>query len=80
MKLVKGWKPIRISQEVYNDVEYRRNQIKTDVEVPPGVMLEYAYLLLLKEKNILDGTSYNTERQRFEQIKRIYGLQEEKIY
>ncbi len=79
MKLVEGWKPIRISQEVYNDVEYRRKQIKTDVEVPPGVMLEYAYLLLLKEKNIIDGEVYGTERQRFEQIKRIYGLQEEKF-
>ena len=79
MKLVEGWKPIRISQEVYNDVEYRRKQIKTDVEVPPGVMLEYAYLLLLKEKNIIDGEVYKTERQRFEQIKRIYGLQEEKF-
>ncbi len=79
MKLVRGWKPIRISQEVYNDVEWRRKQIKTDVEVPPGVMLEYAYLLLLKEKNIIDGEVYKTERQRFEQIKRIYGLQEEKF-
>ncbi len=79
MKLVKGWKPIRISQEVYADVEFRRKQIKTDVEVPPGVMLEYAYLLLLKEKHIMTGDLYKEERQRFEQIKRIYGLQEEKF-
>jgi len=77
MKLVKGWKPIRISQEVYSDVEFRRKQIKTDVEVPPGVMLEYAYLLLLKEKHTMDGDTYKKERQRFEQIKRIYGLQDE---
>jgi len=79
MKLVRGWKPIRISQEVYNDVDFRRNQIKTDVEVPPGVMLEYAYLLLLKEKHIIDGDSYKTERKRFQQIKRIYGLEEERF-
>ena len=79
MKLVKGWKPIRISQEVYKDVEYRRKQVKTDVEVPPGVMLEYAYLLLLKEKHLMIGDSYNEERQRFEQIKRIYGLQDEEF-
>lgn len=77
MKLVRGWKPIRISQEVYKDVEYRRKHIRTDVEVPPGVMLEYAYLLLLKEKHMVDSDLYNEEKQRFEQIKRIYGLQEE---
>lgn len=79
MKLVKGWKPIRISQEVYNDVDFRRKQLRTDVEVPPGVMLEYAYLLLLKEKNIIKGDSYKTERKRFQQIKRIYGLEQEKF-
>ena len=79
MKLVEGWKPIRISQEVYKDVEYRRKQIKTDVEVPPGVMLEYAYLLLLKEKHVMDSDTYKTEIQRFEQIKRIYGLQKEEF-
>jgi len=79
MKLVKGWKPIRISQEVYKDVEYRRKHIKTDVEIPPGVMLEYAYLLLLKEKHIMDSDTYKTEIQRFEQIKRIYGLQREEF-
>ncbi len=80
MKLVKGWRPIRISQEVYSDVDYRRNQVKTDVEVPPGVMLEYAYLLLLKERHTWDNSElYSVEQQRFEQIKRIYGLQEEKF-
>jgi hypothetical protein len=79
MKLVKGWKPIRISQEVYSDVEFRRKHIKTDVEIPPGVMLEYAYLLLLKEKHIMDSDTYKTETQRFEQIKRIYGLQREEF-
>lgn len=78
MKLVEGWKPIRISQEVYADVEYRRKHIETDVGVPPGVMLEYAYLLLLKEKHGLTGV-YKTEGRRFEQIKRIYGLQDEKF-
>jgi len=77
MKLVQGWKPIRISQEVYKDVEYRRKKIKTDVEIPPGVMLEYAYLLLLKGKQDFDDKVYSVEKQRFEQIKRIYGLQDE---
>ena len=79
MKLVRGWKPIRISQEVYKDVEYRRKHIRTDVDIPPGVMLEYAYLLLLKEKYMTDSDLYNEEKQRFEQIKRIYGLQEERF-
>jgi len=79
MKLVKGWKPIRISQEVYGDVEYRRKQIKTDVEVPPGVMLEYAYLLLLKERYGWGSETYSVQQKRFAQIKRIYGLKEEKF-
>lgn len=79
MKLVDGWKPIRISQEVYSDVEYRRKRLYTDVSIPPGVMVEYAYLLLLDEKYDLKDHVYKTEKKRFEQIKRIYGLQDEKF-
>ena len=79
MKLVDGWKPIRISQEVYRDVEFRRKQLYSDVSIPPGVIVEYAYLLLLNEKYNLDDDAYKNEKKRFEQIKRIYGLQDEKF-
>ena len=77
MKLVDGWKPIRISQEVYSDVEFRRKHLCRDVSIPPGVMVEYAYLLLLNGKHDLNDPAYKTEKKRFEQIKRIYGLQDE---
>jgi len=77
MKLVEGWKPIRISQEVYRDVEYRRKELCKDVPIPPGVMVEYAYLLLLSKEYDLDSDGYKQEKKRFEQIKRIYGLQDE---
>ena len=51
MKLVSGWKSIRISQEVYKDVEYRRGKIVEDASVPLGVLIEYAYLKFLFMKH-----------------------------
>ena len=82
MKLVKGWKAIRVSQEVYADVAYRIKEVSKDVTVPPGVFIEYIYLLFLKRKHIMDMKEpgpYSDQVKRLQQIERIYGLSEETV-
>lgn len=81
MKLVSGWKTIRISQEVYRDVQYRRKQMVEDTYIPSGVLLEYAYLkfLFTKHPEVLENDAYSKESKRLHQIERIYGLDEEKF-
>ena len=81
MKLVSGWKVIRVSQEVYADVAYRKKEISKDVPVPPGVFMEYIYLLFLKRKymDIKDPGPYSDQVKRLLQIERIYGLSEETV-
>lgn len=79
MKLVKGWKGIRVSQEVYADVTYRKDRVSKDVPVPPGVLMEYIYLLFLKRKymDMENPGLYSDQSKRLQQIERIYGLSEE---
>ena len=81
MKLVKGWKAIRVSQEVYADVAYRIKEVSKDVVVPPGVFIEYIYLLFLKRKhmNMEEPGPYSDQVKRLQQIERIYGLSEETV-
>ena len=81
MKLVKGWKAIRVSQEVYADVTYRKEEASKDVPVPPGVLMEYIYLLFLKRKymDMKEPGPYSDQVKRLQQIERIYGLSEETV-
>ena len=81
MKLVKGWKAIRVSQEVYADVKCRKEEASKDVPVPPGVLMEYIYLLFLKRKhmNMEEPGPYSDQVKRLRQIERIYGLSEETV-
>lgn len=81
MKLVDGWKAIRISREVYRDVAYRTTRVTKDVRVPPGVLVEYIYLLFLKSKYLdLDSPgAYSDQAKRLRQIERIYGLSEDVV-
>jgi len=82
MKLVKGWKAIRVSQEVYADVAYRKKKVSKDVPVPPGVLIEYIYLLFLKRKYMDTAKEpglYSDQVKRLQQIERIYGLSEETV-
>jgi len=81
MKLVKGWKAIRVSQEVYADVAFRIKEVSKDVPVPPGVFIEYIYLLFLKRKHMdtKEPGPYSEQAKRLQQIERIYGLSEETV-